>query len=710
MPDRIETGFANLDVNPEVRQTALANLREWLEAPAFADYQPQLRALVEGERWSFLLDSFYRTIPFGTGGRRGAVGIGTNRINAHTITTSIQGHVQYLREKQKQGGAAPTLVVIAFDSRIFKDLRGLYDPDLPNPLLGMRSRDFARLAAGVYAANGLQVVSVPGDDFLISTPELSFAIRHLGASGGLNVSASHNHPDDNGAKFYTDYGGQPIAPHDEEMAEAVGAVKKVESMAFDEAVKQRLVRWWDGHDAYIQASLDRSLDPRARGARIVYSPLHGTGRYTVYDVLTRAGFDVALVASQADPDGEFPNVKYRIPNPEVREAMEAASAQALDAGADVAMASDPDADRIGLVAVHRGATRFFTGNEIAAILTAYIVETRKAKNKLPKRAFIVKTGVTTELMTEIAKRNGVQVVGDLLVGFKYVAEVLEAMQHKGEYQGVQASPDDFLIGAEESHGVLVTAAMRDKDAAGGALLLAELVAVLRKKSRTVVDYLEEIYRRYGYFNSSAYSLIMEGVTGIRRMGEMMDKVRQAPPKEILGRRVTKLIDYWDTAAFGPILSETDRSSRNVVAMYAERGMKVTVRPSGTEPKLKVYVECGGKDAGGDEHAIAAQVHEATHAMALHLLAHLDLSLTPAALLLSQLVSVENRIDFGERFLPELKARLAASEAIEKWADQRLKPYGKDPRFLVAPGIAAVLDEPGFREHATMLRGVFPVPT
>lgn len=708
MPDRIDSGFAGLDVDPEVRRTALANLREWLEAPQFADYQPQLRKLVEAERWSFLLDSFYRTIPFGTGGRRGAVGIGTNRINAYTITTSIQGHVQYLREKGNKD--APALVVIAFDSRVFKDLRGLYDADLPNPLLGMRSRDFARLAAGVYAANGYKVVTVPGDDFLISTPELSFAIRHLGAAGGLNVSASHNHPDDNGAKFYTEYGGQPIAPHDEEMANAVGAVKQVDSIAFEEAQTRGLVKWWDGHDAYIDASLERSLDPKARNARIVYSPLHGTGLYTVYDVLQRAGFAVTLVASQADPDGEFPNVKYRIPNPEVREAMEAASNQALEAGADAAMASDPDADRIGLVAVHRGALRFFTGNEIASLLAAYIIETRKAKGKLPKRAFLVKTGVTTELMTEIARQNGVQMVGDLLVGFKYVAEVLEAMQHKGEYQGVQASPEDFLLGAEESHGVLVTPAMRDKDAAGGALLLAELIAVLRRKGRTVVDYLEEIYRRYGYFNSSAYSLIMEGVTGIRRMNEMMDAVRRQPPAEILGRKVTRVIDYWDTKAFGPILSETDRSSRNVVALYAERGMKVTVRPSGTEPKLKVYVECGGKDAGRDERAIAAQVQEATRAMAQQLLAHLDIRLTPAAMLLSQLVSVENRIDFGERFLPALKARLAASEAIEKWADQRLKGYGKDPRFLVAPGVGAVLDEPGFREHATMLRGVFPQPS
>ena len=352
MADRIEAGFATLSVDSQVRAAAMASLRRWLTAETFAPYRPQLEKLVDGGRWGLLLDSFYRTIPFGTGGRRGPVGIGTNRINAYTITTSVQGHVHYLR---KRLGDKPLRVVVAFDSRVYRDLRRVYDPDLPNPLLGMRSRDFARLATGVYAANGVEVLTVPGDDFLIATPELSFAIRHLGAAGGLNVSASHNHPDDNGAKFYTEYGGQPIAPHDEHMAEAVEAVDRVESMRFEEALQRGLVKWWGkaAHEAYLQESLKRSIDPTARQASIVYSPLHGTGRHTVYDVLRQAGFTVTMVPSQAEADGEFPAVKYRIPNPEVPEAMEAATAMALDQGADAAMASDPDADRIGLVVRRR---------------------------------------------------------------------------------------------------------------------------------------------------------------------------------------------------------------------------------------------------------------------------------------------------------------------------------------------------------------------
>ncbi len=708
MADSLESGFAALSVDPAIREPALASLRRWLTDDEFVAYRPQLERMVEKGRWDFLLDSFYRTIPFGTGGRRGPVGIGTNRINSYTIATSVQGHVDYLRRTL---GSGRLRVVVAFDSRIFKDLRQLYDPDLPNPLLGMRSRDFARLAAGVYAANDVEVVTVPGDELLISTPELSFAIRHIGAAGGLNVSASHNHPDDSGAKFYTDYGGQPIAPHDENMAQAVAAVERVESIPFEQALERGLVRWWgeDKHAAYLQASLDRSLDPTARDATIVYSPLHGTGRHTVYDVLLKAGFSVSLVASQASADGEFPAVKYRIPNPEVPEAMEAATAQALASGADAAMASDPDADRIGLVATSGGASRFMSGNEIGVLLTAYIIESRAAAKTLPAHAFVVKTGVTTELISEIARRHGVAVIGELLVGFKYVAAVLEAMRKQGRYQDVEGTPDDFLIGVEESHGILVSPEMRDKDAAGAALLLAELIASLKRRGWTVVDYLDAIHHRYGYYAASSYSLIMEGIVGLQKIEQVMDALRRNPPAEILGRRVVRRTDYWDEAAFGPILSSTDRASRNVVVFHLERGFKVTARPSGTEPKLKAYVEGGGPDAGGTEIEIRQAVEDVNLAVAQHLLSYLKIRLSAPALQLSSLVSVENRIDFGERFLPELRQRLQSGvggTALEQWVEERLGAYGKDPRFLVGPGIRAVLAEEGFEPHASELRKVF----
>ena len=705
-----EKGFAGLTVPESVRATAFANLRRWWEDAAYAVYRAQLQRLIEQQRWDFLLDSFYRVIPFGTGGRRGPVGIGVNRINPYTVTTSVQGHVDYLR---RHHGTGTLRVVIAFDCRIFNDLRGNYDRAISNPLLGLRSRDFARLAAGVYAANGIAVCSVSGDELLLSTPELSFAVRHLGAAGGLNISASHNHPDDNGAKFYTDYGGQPVAPHDEEMADAVAAVQQVASMPFEEAVRAGLVTWWSAadHDAYLDASLQRSIDPNARDAFIMYSPLNGTGRRTVYDVLVKAGVRVALVPSQADYDGEFPQVKYRIPNPEVPEAFELANAAARAEHADASFTTDPDADRLGVAVPTTTGDRFLTGNEIGALLTAYIIESRAAGSTLPAHPFIVKTGVTTELMTAIARGHNVAVIGDLLVGFKYVAEVLETLANTGRYGGLRATPDDFLIGAEESNGVLVTPALRDKDAAGGALLLTERIAQLKRDGKTLVDDLDRIHERYGYFAHGAYSLIMEGVIGLQRIEDMMAALRTGTPPPIAGRRVERTIDYWDERAHGPIKSGTDRASRNVVAFYFEHGLKITARPSGTEAKLKIYVEAGGRVERGQRAEIDALVREATLQMAEYLLGTLDVRLPRAALALSQLVSVENRVDFAERFLGELHTQLNSglrTDSLVEWLDQRLARYGKDGRFLVAPGIRACLDDgqPDFIRHAETLRAAF----
>jgi phosphoglucomutase/phosphomannomutase len=708
----VQDGFAGLDVPAQLRAEAFEQLRIWLEGAAFASYRPQLARLIERGRWAFLLDSFYRVIPFGTGGRRGPVGIGINRINPYTVATAVQGHVEYLRGRH---GGAPLSVVVAFDCRIFKDLRGEYDPSIPNPLIGMRSRDFARLAAEVYAANGIFVWTVPGDDLLLSTPELSFAIRHLGASGGLNISASHNHPDDNGTKFYTEYGGQPIAPHDEEMADAVRAVQQVRQMSFEQAIQQNLVGWWGPpeHEAYLDASLARSIERDARDAFIVYSPLNGTGRRTVYDLLTRAGFRVALVSSQTDYDGEFPNVRYRIPNPELPAALEMAAAEARRAGADAAFATDPDADRLGVVVPSAQGDRFLTGNEIAALLTASIIEGRASRHEMPAHPFVVKTCVTTELMTAIARGHGVAMIGDLPVGFKYIAEVLEAVDRTGRYGDVTATLDDFLCAAEESHGVLVTPEIRDKDAAGGALLLAEYIARLKRDGRTLHDEIDRLYDRYGYVSQGAYSLIMEGVTGLRRIEAVMAALRQQQPSAIAGCRLERTVDYWDERVYGPITSGTDRASRNVMALYFDHGLKVTVRPSGTEPKLKIYVEAGSRDKVGSRSAIDQTATEATLQMVEYLLDAIGVQLPREALALSQLVSVENRIDFARRFLPELRARLdegASEPALDGWLDTRLAAYGKDSRFLVAPGIGACLTSGlfGLNGYAEVLRTLFPL--
>ncbi|MFQ5667545.1 MAG: phospho-sugar mutase, partial [Candidatus Binatia bacterium] len=293
----VRAGVQRVAVNEKYRAQALRNLTVWWNDSRYAPFRPQLRSLAERQRWELLLDSFYRVMPFGTGGRRGPVGIGPNRMNQETVVTSVQGHVNYLRRRFAQTSLR---VVVAFDVRVFRDLRGLYDPAVPNPLLGISSQDFARMACAVYAANDVEVYTVPGDgDYFLSTPELSFAIRYLHAHGGLNISASHNHPDDNGAKFYIPSGGQPVAPEDEELAAEVQAVRDVPAGDFNAAVTRGRIRWWNPtlHSHYIDENLSKSIDPTARQALIVYTPLHGTGRHTVGDILPAAGFDTRFVGA-----------------------------------------------------------------------------------------------------------------------------------------------------------------------------------------------------------------------------------------------------------------------------------------------------------------------------------------------------------------------------------------------------------------------------
>jgi phosphoglucomutase len=696
------SGVRRVARNAAYCEAAIRHLTTWWDGARYAAFRPQLESLARRQQWALLFDCFYRVMPFGTGGRRGPVGIGPNRLNHETLLTSVQGHVHYL---QRRYPGTALRVVVAYDVRVFRDLRGLYDASVPNPLSGVSSRDFARLAAAVYAANGLEVYTVHGDDFFLATPELSFAIRHLRAHGGLNISASHNHPDDNGAKFYLASGGQPIPPDDERLAHAVETVTAVPSASFDAALRSGRVKWWDAalHAQYLDANLSCSLDRGARRARIAYTPLHGTGRYTVGELLPRAGFDVRFVESQMPPDGAFPAVKFRIPNPEVPESMEQVTAQARACGADAGFATDPDADRLGVVAPTDGAWRYLTGNEIAVLLAAYIIEARREQGTLPARAFMVKTAVTTELLARIARANGVQMVGDLLVGFKYIGDVLDAIERDGRYGEVRGRLEDFLLAAEESNGVLVSPQLRDKDAAGGALLLAELCARQRQRGGTLGAYLIDVYRRYGYAANIGYSLVMEGVAGMEIVSRIMDELRRRPPALVDGRSLLHATDYWDESTFGAIRSETDRSARNVVRCTYAGDLLVSVRPSGTEPKIKLYVErvCeplaswAGDGFAAARRALDAAAGEATLGFVDQLLRLVDIELPRPALLLSPLVSLDNRLDFATCFLPEMEARLRAasvgdSAGLTAWIDERLRPYGADPRDLVAAGVAEYL--------------------
>ncbi|MBM4364973.1 MAG: phospho-sugar mutase [Deltaproteobacteria bacterium] len=680
---------ATLNVRPQIVAAAEAHLARWLGDDEFLAYRPLLSALVGAGRWGLLVDSFYQVMPFGTGGRRGTVGVGPNRFNPWTLAASVQGHVAYLRERRGQG---PLHVVIAYDVRCFRDAGGNLPAGVDNPLYGLSSRDFAEIAAGVYAANGVHTTLIPpGSGDFMSTPELSFAIRQLGADAGLNVSASHNPPDDNGGKFYNHLGGQEVPPGDEDMGRHVDAVRAVRTMAYAGARAAGWVRDYPRacHDAYIAVNVGTSL-VSSRSARVVFTGLHGTGDTSAAEALVACGFRVDIEPTQAPHDGAFPEVPFRTPNPEVPQSMDRAVALAKSLGADLVMACDPDADRIGLVArANDGSWRFFTGNEIAALLAEHrLVHGRWS------RPIVMKTEVTSELVTRIARRHGAQVVGDLMVGFKYIGDGLRQLEDTGRFAGVEGTPADLVIGVEESHGVLVTAQLRDKDAAGAAVGLAEMASRAKDEGQTLVDVLEGLWAREGYVVNRLVSTVMRGATGKARIERIQASLRADPPREVAGLAVTDFADRADPSGpLGPIKSGTDAASRDVLVFRLGEGARLLLRPSGTEPKNKVYVEVIG--APGEPKAeVDARADRIAYGFAAVMLARGEIVLPGWALRVSDLVAVEQKQHFAEVFVPGLWSR-QGDPGLQAWIDAELRPYGKDPRGLVLPALRAwAAENPG----------------
>lgn len=737
---RTRASFATIDLKPEIKQAALTHLEDWLGAGKFdglldgrpSDYRPLLEWMISNEKFDLVLDSFYQVMPFGTGGRRGPVGIGPNRINPYTMASSIQGHVQYLRNLLP--GERELKVVVAYDVRQYEDLRQLYPPDLPNPVLGLSSKDFAHIAASVYCASGVTVYMLPDElNEYISTPELSFLIRRLGAHGGLNVSASHNHPDDNGGKFYNGTGGQEIPPNDERMVKIVETISDVKSMPYEAALETGLIRpLTESHrQAYVDLNLGLRLRSETGGAKIVFTPLHGTGRNTVGRCLHAAGYEEGkqffTVEAQREYRGDFGNVKFRTPNPEVPESLELAVEDAKRVGADVALATDPDADRIGAAVRRDGEMVFVTGNELAVILTRYRLESLRRAGKLPAKPLVVKTDVTSGLMATIAKSFGAQVIGDLLVGFKYVGDVLDQLERTGRFGELEAGLNDFVIAAEESHGLLLTPEIRDKDAAGAAVVLAELTSELKESGRTLYDYLIDTYKRYGYCRNLLRSTIMQGAAGTAAINKIQERLRSDPPSSIGGVKVLSISDYWDEQAFGPFKSETDRSARNLLTMNLEGGLRVTIRPSGTEPKNKVYIEKASEPLGADasdeefekmRKAIDDEVLAFSNAFMGTMLKLIDVELPAYALEISDLVSLENKRHFAGKFVPGFDDRAKAvlgeqvhTETVQTWIDSELKNYGADARLLVARAFRSRLaacrrDEPAKKSIYSLQERLF----
>ena len=630
--DAVRRGFSAISTDNTLIAKAEHFLEVWLTQPEFASYRPQLDWLIQTESWSLLLDSFYQVLPFGTGGRRGPVGIGPNRMNLWTLGASVQGHCEYLRERFP--GVSPLRVVLAYDVRRFEDQRGVYHPQLPNPVLHLSSRDFCQHAAGVYAANGIDSWILPADaGRYLSTPELSFTIRYLQAHGGLNMTASHNPPDDNGSKFYTEHGAQPVPPEDQIMSDLVDQVKTIRVLPWAEAVKSGKVHFLDpaAYEAYLEVCRKQSLvpAPKADELRLVFTPLHGVGEGCAGKVLEAQGFRPIYVPEQREPNGQFPNVT-KSPNPEVPECLDRAQRLAEEVGADLVIATDPDADRIGGMACTRadgrGPYRILTGQELCVLLTHFKLARLQSRGSLPPSPIVITTEVTTSMVTRVARHFNAQIVNDLLVGFKYHADVLLQLEQQGQFGDVSGSLDDFIIATEESHGILATAAIRDKDSACAALLLAELALHLKRQKRTIPDFLADLSRQFGYFRNELLNIILPGVEGKQMMARMMDDLRAKPPTSIAGIPVREVNDLQSEASrFGPIKGQTDRAARNLLIFRLggspeQPDAKICLRPSGTEPKAKAYIEVGSPacvpgTADPDWQANCAQVDRTVQALA-----------------------------------------------------------------------------------------------
>jgi phosphoglucomutase len=649
---------------PRTAAVARVHLDEWRSGTLPLVPDDALAQFVDRAPVALLHDSFWRRVPFGTGGVRGTVGFGPNRINRTVIGLAVQGHCDFLLARHGSFATRPT-VVIANDVREFHDVAGAYGFLDDNPLFELTSRTLAHLAAEVYVANGLAVaMSDPDDDLgLLSTPELSFLIRRLGAVGGVNLSASHNPPDDNGIKIYDDQGGQFTPPLDQDLVDAAGAATRVQQGVFAEARAQGLVTGIPGEliDAYQAEYVFRLRGQHLaapRGSRVAFTPLGGCGERSVVPVLEGLGYEV-FVAEGQGRDGTFSQIPLLAPNPEVAESTGPARAAAEHAGIGIVLAADPDADRLGVDVMTTTGWAHLTGNQISSIL-AYFLMVDPAGPQL--RGAVYQTLVTTMCVPRIAETAGAgPIVDDLLVGFKYIGRAV----HDLETSGTRA---DMLMAfaSEESHGYLVTPELRDKDATSAAVYLAAIHGQLSADGYTLVDYLGRIYEHVGEFGDCGRSLVLKGSDGIEAIAGAMVSLREDPPEVLGGMTITERRDHWDLSIFPDFTSATDREARNIL-VYSFEGGRITFRPSGTEPKLKFYVQTTPEVPHPEppQHAaeaIAAKIYGETAARVGSPLSH-------AAVLLPDVLAVEAKV----RFDAGVAALLGSLDEVgpeEAWAGLR----------------------------------------
>lgn len=544
----------------------------WLTGNYDQETKSAIRELIDRDNITELTDSFYKDLEFGTGGLRGLIGIGSNRMNRYTVGAATQGLANYLN---KNFAGEAIKVAIAYDSRI-------------------KSDEFAEIIANIFSANGITVYLF---EALRPTPELSFAIRLLGCHSGVVVTASHNPKEYNGYKAYWTDGSQVVAPHDKNIIGEVNAISSVDDIRFDGNPELIHKIGAEVDEKYLGQILSLSISgdaiKRQKDLKIVYTPLHGTGVTLVPKLLAKMGFEnVTVIAEQAEPDGngQFPTVVY--PNPEETEAMDLAVKKAKEIDADLVMGTDPDSDRVGIAARnHHGEIQLLNGNQTASLLIYYLLNAWKEAGKLTGSQFVCKTIVTTDLIDTMAAGYGVKCY-NTLTGFKYIAQVIRETEGK----------EQFIGGGEESYGYLIGDAVRDKDAIASCAFIAELTAYAKDKGLSLFDLLFEIYKRFGFYYEGLISLTKKGKSGADEIQQMMSGFRSDPPKTIAGSPVIRIDDYKSLQTTNVLTGESRSipsgelgiEPSNVLQFFTEDGTKFTCRPSGTEPKIKFYVGVRGE--------------------------------------------------------------------------------------------------------------------
>jgi len=543
----------------------------WL-SPAYDEETRNEIKKLQQENPADLEDAFYKDLEFGTGGLRGIMGVGTNRMNRYTVGMATQGYANYLKQSFKE-----VKVAIAHDSR-------------------NHSREFAEIVANIFAANDVKVYLF---ESLRPTPELSFAIRYFGCQGGVVCTASHNPKEYNGYKAYWDDGAQLVPPHDKNVIIEVEKIKSLDDVKWSGGEKNITIIGKEIDEKYIEMVKSLSVYPEVclaeHDLKIVYTPIHGTGIMVVPQVLQRYGFDnVHIVEEQATPDGNFPTVNY--PNPEERETMSIGLQKAKDLDADILLGTDPDGDRVGIgVKNHKDEWVLMNGNQTALLAFNYMIEARKTKGTAQPNDMVVKTIVTTDMIDKIAKENNIACY-NVLTGFKWIAELIKEKEGK----------ENYVIGGEESFGLMIGDKIRDKDAESAVAIICEMTAYEKNKGRKLFDKLIDLYVQYGLYKEDLISITKKGMNGAKEIGDIMQAYRDNPPKEIIGSKVVELLDYQNQTNTNLQSGESkkiDLPKSNVLQFILEDGSKISARPSGTEPKIKFYFSVNTKlDSAADYDA------------------------------------------------------------------------------------------------------------